>query len=123
MRKLFMALAALIVALGLVEEPAAEQARKPLAPIIAQLVAEPEKYADKLLMIYGLVVESRSAGKVFMLQDVSQRPLKVVGRGRLKAAVGDQVTVIGRLKVNRGEPYVAAKTLIPTRVVAGGGCC
>ena len=68
------------------------------------------------------MIESDASGAVFMLQDVSLRPLKVVGSEHL-ASVGDQVTVIGTFQADHDPPYLAASALIPTRVLAGGGCC
>lgn len=100
----------------------AERARLP-QPIIAQLFDDPSAFSGRRISIYGLVVKSRRSGREFMLQDVSQRPLKVVGSGQLKAAVGDQLTVIGVFRVGRRSPYLAAESLIQTRVIGGGGCC
>jgi hypothetical protein len=91
-------------------------------PIIAQLYSDPARYADRSITIYGLVVEEK-ANSTFLLQDVSQRPLKIVGSDELKAAVGDQLIVTGYFHPNSDEPYIVAKSLIPTQVVAGGGCC
>jgi hypothetical protein len=91
-------------------------------PIIAQLYSDPARYADRSITIYGLVVE-KGPNSMFLLQDVSQRSLKIVGNDELKAAVGDQLIVTGFFHANPDGPYIAAKTLIPTQVVAGGGCC
>jgi hypothetical protein len=91
-------------------------------PIIAQLYSDPARYADRSITIYGLVVE-KGPNSTFLLQDVSQRSLKIVGNDELKAAVGDQLIVTGFFHANPDGPYIAAKTLIPTQVVAGGGCC
>jgi len=46
-----------------------------------------------------------------------------VGNGKLKAAVGDQLIVLGAFHAAADGPYIVAKSLIPTQVVAGGGCC
>jgi hypothetical protein len=73
-------------------------------------------------MIYGLVIESVS-NSTFLLQDVSQRPLKILGSEALKATVGDQLIVVGSFHSNSDGPYLSATALIPTQVVAGGGCC
>jgi hypothetical protein len=54
---------------------------------------------------------------------VSQHPLRVVGSENLKAAVGDQLIVIGVLHTDAEGPYLSARKLIATQVVAGGGCC
>lgn len=91
-------------------------------PIIAQLVNDPGAYVNKPVTIYGLVIEKVSKS-VFILQDVSQRPLKVVGTHGVKAAVGDQVTLHGVLAKNRYGLYFVARSLTQTRVLGGGGCC
>ncbi len=91
-------------------------------PIIAQLFNKPEAYAGRSVVVYGLVVESfLDAG--FMLQDVSQRPLKIVGGNSIKASVGDQVIVTGIFHAGPEGPYISARSLIATQVLAGGGCC
>jgi hypothetical protein len=91
-------------------------------PIIAQLYDDPGRYANRTVMIYGVVVEAEPRS-TFMLQDVSQHPLRIVGSEKLKAAVGDQLIVIGVLHTDAEKPYLSAQELIATRVVAGGGCC
>lgn len=91
-------------------------------PIIAQMLSNPAAYANKPVMIYGLVIEKES-NSVFILQDVSQQPLKVVGTHGVKAAVGDQVTIRGVLSKNRNGFYFTARSLTQTRVLGGGGCC
>jgi hypothetical protein len=94
-----------------------------LRPIIAQLYAEPESFLGRPLAVYGLVIEANAGGTVFMLQDVSQHPLRVVGKPSLIATAGDQVTIVGTLQRDGGGPYLAASLIIPTRVLGGGGCC
>ena len=91
-------------------------------PIIAQLYSDPGRYVDRSITIYGIVVE-KGPNSTFLLQDVSQRPLKIVGKDEFKATVGDQMIVIGFFHAGPDGPYLAAKALIPTQVVAGGGCC
>ena len=91
-------------------------------PIIAQLYSDPGRYADRSITIYGLVVE-KGPNSTFLLQDVSQRPLKIVADDEFRTAVGDQLIVVGFFHAGPDGPYVAAKALIPTQVVAGGGCC
>jgi hypothetical protein len=91
-------------------------------PIIAQMLSDPAAYANKLVTIYGLVIEKKS-NSVFILQDVSQRPLKVVGTHGVKASVGDQITIRGVLSKNHNGLYFTARSLTPTRVLGGGGCC
>ena len=91
-------------------------------PIIAQMLSDPGAYVNKPVTIYGLVIETESPS-VFILQDVSQRPLKVIGTHRVKAAIGDQITIRGVLAKNRNGPYFRARSLTHTRVLGGGGCC
>jgi hypothetical protein len=91
-------------------------------PIIAELYDNPARYAGRSVMIYGLVIEA-GPGSTFLLQDVSQHPLRVIVGEKVKAAVGDQLLVFGFFHAEGKEPYFSAKALIPTQVVAGGGCC
>ena len=91
-------------------------------PIIAQMLSNPGAYANKSVTIYGLVIE-KDSDSIFILQDVSQRPLKVVGTHGVKASVGDQIIVRGVLSKNRNGLYFTARSLTPTRVLGGGGCC
>jgi hypothetical protein len=91
-------------------------------PIIAQLLSDPASYLNKPVTIYGLVIETNS-NSVFFLQDVSQRPLKVVGTHGVTATVGDQITIRGVLSRNRSGLYFMARSLTRTRVLGGGGCC
>ena len=90
-------------------------------PIIAQLYADPGRYVGHTVMVYGLVIAKQSPSS-FMLQDVSQHPLKIVGNATAKAAVGDQLIVVGMFHAS-GDPYLAATSLIRAKVLAGGGCC
>ena len=115
----------LIVLLGSVptNAQAAEHVTKIPRPIIAELFAKPKVFAGRRIAIYGLVIESNLTGTEFLLQDVSQRPLKIVGGKGLKAAAGDQLTVVGTFHGHAGRPYLVAKQLIPTVVIRGGGCC
>ncbi len=92
-------------------------------PIIAGLMAEPETYDGKAVLIYGLVIDASDEGKVFFLQDVSQMPLKIVGRDDLTARIGDQLQVFGTFFRNGSGPYLKAQHLMPTKVLGGGGCC
>ena len=91
-------------------------------PIIANVMADAQSFDGKRIVIYGLVIETSHEGKVFLLQDVSQIPLKIVGRDGLVARVGDQLLVRGVFH-NGNEPYVEAESLTPTKVLGGGGCC
>jgi hypothetical protein len=94
-----------------------------LRPIIAQIVADPEKYANHRVEIYGLVTESDAASRTFMLQDVSQRPLLIDGKKLPTVVAGDQVELIGILRANGKELSLAGKSLMHVQVIAGGGCC
>ncbi|MGE3147482.1 hypothetical protein [Pseudorhodoplanes sp.] len=106
-----------------VSHSAAEVAtREPERPIIAQLLSDPASYAGRQVIVYGLVIESISDA-VFLLQDVSQRPLKVVAAPGRKIAVGDQLTVTGEFDAQAAPPVLHAVELVPTRVLGGGGCC
>src|SRR5690348_394929 len=73
-------------------------------PIIAQMLSDPAAYLNKQVTIYGLVIAKQS-DSVFILQDVSQRPLKVVGTRGVKATVGDQITIGGVLSRGRKDLY------------------
>jgi hypothetical protein len=121
-------MAAVIFTLGMLlgsistNTQAAERAKTLPRPIIAELFAKPTAFAGRRIAIYGLVIESNPTGTEFLLQDVSQRPLKIVGGNRLKAAAGDQLTVIGIFHAAH-PPYVAVEILSPTRVIGEGGCC
>jgi hypothetical protein len=111
----------LLAAAGVARSAGDGQGDQELRPIIAQLYAAPHDFAGRRIVIYGLVVESSTSE--FMLLDVSQHPLRIVGGGALTAAVGDQVMVIGTFRDDPDAPYVAADALIATKVVGGGGCC
>jgi hypothetical protein len=91
-------------------------------PIIAQLYADPARYASRSVIVYGVVIEA-GPGATFILQDVSQRPLKIVADQKASPAVGDQLMVLGFFHADANAPFLSAKALIPTQVVAGGGCC
>jgi hypothetical protein len=115
----------LIAALAVASTSRGQIAEGPQAdayPIIAELFADPARYEGRQVMIYGLVIEAVS-NSTFLLQDVSQRPLKILGSDKLKAAVGDQLIVVGSFHSALDGPYLSATALIPTQVVAGGGCC
>jgi hypothetical protein len=93
-----------------------------LRPIISHLFAMPSAFAGRLVAVYGLVVEAPSVGE-FLLQDVSQRPLRIIVAGRRRAKPGEQLTIVGVLHTDARGPYIAALKVIPTRVTGGGGCC
>ena len=90
-------------------------------PIVANLFGEPRRYAGKSVVIYGLVIEVSPKG-YFLLQDVSQHPIKIVLRGKVKPKTGDQVLVSGIFN-SSPFPYVRAKSVVHTKVLGGGGCC
>jgi hypothetical protein len=124
MRKAAAAAMAMTLLFGMVNAQSVRSADEEiLTPIIAQLYAEPAVYAGRPISIYGLVIEAAAGGTVFMLQDVSQHPLRIVGNALMKAAPGDQLTIVGTLRRDAGGLYVAATLTIPTRIVGGGGCC
>ena len=102
---------------------AAESGLPRLTPIIAELFAAPAAFAGKPIEIYGLVVKADRMRTKFLLQDVSQHPLTIVGNKKLRAKVGDQLIVRGTLHVSGKEVYIAADSLIATKVLGGGGCC
>jgi hypothetical protein len=91
-------------------------------PIIAELVADPARFDGRSIAIYGLVIEA-DGNLAFLLQDVSQRPLRIVGNRKFKAKVGDQLMVVGVFHARPSAPYVSATSLLRTKVIAGGGCC
>lgn len=92
-------------------------------PIIAQLVADASGYDGHTVTIYGLVIATAEGGREFMLQDVSQIPLKIVRTDGMSSAVGDQILVQGLFVANRGDPYLEARKITHTQVLGGGGCC
>ncbi|MDH3670501.1 MAG: hypothetical protein OES46_04985 [Gammaproteobacteria bacterium] len=91
-------------------------------PIIANLLADPIDFDGKGVVIYGLVIKAFSDGRIFLLQDVSQMPLKVIGDNGINAKVGDQLLVHGVFRHDE-QPYLRASRIIPTKVLGGGGCC
>lgn len=90
-------------------------------PIIANVIADPQSFDGKRIVIYGVVIEASDRGTVFLLQDVSQMPLKIVGADGLTASVGDQFLVYGVFH-NGNEPYIQADSLIPTELLDSCGC-
>lgn len=116
---LYVVLLGVLIAGGLARPVLGE----PDKPIIAQLYADAPIYDGREVTIYGLVVETADAGDTFMLQDVSQMPLKVIRQDRFPAFVGDQILVKGIFQANGGEPFIQAGSVIYTKVLGGGGCC
>jgi hypothetical protein len=92
-------------------------------PIIAQLMYDAGSYDGAAITIYGLVVEARDGGRAFLLQDVSQIPLRVHGREDTRVRVGDQLLITGIFHANEGNPYLEGRLLVHTKVLGGGGCC
>lgn len=97
--------------------------KQPSRPIVAEMVADPDAYIGTHVIIYGLVLESDLASRSFMLQDVSQHPIKVDGRNLPPIAAGDQVQIEGVLQRNASALVLRAEAITPVRVLAGGGCC
>lgn len=91
-------------------------------PIIAQIFSEPSRFATGRVSIYGIVTEVLSPTE-FVLQDVSQRPLRVTLSSPRRVREGDQIAIAGAVAVRAGEPLFMANILVPTRVLGGGGCC
>lgn len=92
-------------------------------PIIAGVLAEPDRYLGRRIELYGVVVKTESGGKRFYLQDVSQSPLLVHAPPGEQANLDGQYIVTGVLGRIGGELGIAAERLTPARVTAGGGCC
>jgi hypothetical protein len=92
-------------------------------PIIAQLMRDPGSYDGAAVTIYGLVIEARGGGRTFLLQDVSQMPLRIRARAHVRVKVGDELLITGIFHANRGDPYLEGRLLAPTKVLGGGGCC
>lgn len=92
-------------------------------PIIAHMLAAPQAYNTRTVTIYGLVIETEQDGRMFMLQDVSQMPLKIVRTDGVATAVGDQVLVKGVFESSADGPQLNAIKIEETKVLGGGGCC
>jgi hypothetical protein len=92
-------------------------------PIVADLVANPDAYLGQPIIIYGLVIEADLAHHTFMLQDVSQHPLRVDAHELPPVLAGAQVQVDGKLERSQGKLVLFGESLKPVQVLAGGGCC
>jgi len=103
--------------------PVAAAENKPDKPIVAQLIADAGGYNGRSVTIYGLVIKVTGAGQEFLLQDVSQMPLKIMRTDGMPTSVNDQVLVEGVFFANRGDPYLKARKITYTQVLGGGGCC
>ena len=95
----------------------------PERPIIAELFWDVEGFRGRQVIVYGLVIESVDAGRVFMLQDVSQMPLRVEVTDGTTVWKGEQLLVEGLVVQSDGEPALRATRIVPTKVLGGGGCC
>ncbi len=114
----------MILAAALVESCVAPaNIPEPDKPIIAHLFANPALYDGRPVTIYGLVIDADANGRRFLVQDVSQMPLRVVMERGLPVIAGDQILIEGAFKANRGDPYFEARKVVPTKVLGGGGCC
>jgi hypothetical protein len=104
--------------------PAPAASARPERPIVAQIVNDPSHLAGRVILIYGLVIDSDAEGRRFFLQDVSQRPLAVaVAANQEPVAVGDELEVLGTVEVFEGDILLRAERIAPTKVLGGGGCC
>jgi len=92
-------------------------------PIIAHMLADQDAFDGRDLTIYGLVIDVTDGGRAFMLQDVSQMPLKVIPPAGVLILAGDQVLVKGIFEVGKHEPQFNATKIQKTKVLGGGGCC
>ena len=90
-------------------------------PIIAGVLAEPDRYLGRRIELYGVVVKTEDDGKRFYLQDVSKRPLLVHAPRGEQADLHGQYIVTGVLGRMGDELGIAAERLTRARVT--GGCC
>jgi hypothetical protein len=111
---------AMTILLGVLSPIAKAEENK---PIISSLLYDFQRYDGRSVTIYGLVIETAKAGKEFMLQDVSQMPLRVIRNDTFRSFIGDQMLVQGVFFANGGEPYLEARKITNTKVLGGGGCC
>lgn len=118
----YLALTTIVLTLALGTLPATSEAEAD-KPIIAQLFAHASEYDGRSVTIYGLVIETNQAGREFLLQDVSQMPLRIVRSDGLRTLEGDQILVQGVFVANHGNPYLKAEKITYTQVLGGGGCC
>ena len=95
----------------------------PARPIIAELFSDVEGYHGQMVVVYGLVIAITDAGRAFILQDVSQMPLRVVVTDGATVRLGDQVLVEGVAALSDGEVFLKSTRIVPTKVLGGGGCC
>ena len=95
----------------------------PERPIIAELFWNAEGFHGRQVVVYGLVIETADAGRAFMLQDVSQMPLRVEITDGTTVWNGEQLLVEGLVVQSDGEPTLKATRIVPTKVLGGGGCC
>jgi hypothetical protein len=113
----------IIIAVLLLGLPSAVVRAEVDKPIIALLYDDMARYDGRSVTIYGLVIETAKLGREFLLQDVSQMPLRIVRTEGFPAFVGDQMLVQGVFVANDGNPYLEARKITYTKVLGGGGCC
>lgn len=91
-------------------------------PIVAELYGNPSAFDGRVITIYGLVTDSARSSGYFLLQDVSEHPIRITV-GQPVPAKGDQIQVTGTVHVRRGNIWIEARKIIHVQVVHGGGCC
>jgi len=92
-------------------------------PIAAELFSNPDQFIGRKIAIYGLVIEARSGGAQFLLQDVSEMPLVVIAPVGEHVAAGSQLRVYGTIQRSQGQLVLRGDRVEAVRVLAGGGCC
>lgn len=92
-----------------------------LAPIVAEVVAEPYAYVDRHVKIHGMVTVPETAS--FELQDVSQMALRVRHDGSVELQEHIAVSVFGRIDLIENEPVLVADAIeVNNEKVLGGPC-
>lgn len=91
-------------------------------PIVAELYGNPSAFNGRIITIYGLVTESARSSGYFLLQDVSEHPIRITA-GQPVPPKGDQIQVTGTVHVRQGTIWIEARKIIHVQVVHGGGCC
>jgi hypothetical protein len=97
--------------------------KQPSRPIVAELYANPDAFIGAHIIIYGLVIQSDIGTRSFMLQDVSQHPLRIDAHDLPPIAAGEQVQLEGILERSANNLVFHAEELKRVKVLAGGGCC
>jgi len=93
------------------------------ASIVAQSVADPGTYVGARIEIYGLVIQSDLTARELLLEDVSQRPLRVDTHNLSPIGTGDQVEIQGVVQQDADGLVLIGESFKRVQVVAGGGCC